>query len=92
MNITQEGEERLSSTTPKEFDNSINSKYQSNSTIPNNTLSIEFHNGFKPYVGAFRITPIVDKINTIDFCYHTKPSWFHRKMTKFFLGWTWVDY
>jgi len=28
---------------------------------------------------------------SLHFCVTERPSWFHRKMTKFLLGWIWVD-
>ena len=47
---------------------------------------------YSKHIGAYRITPVEDKVNTIDFCYHKKPNWFHRMCCKFFLGWTWIDF
>ena len=44
---------------------------------------------FQPkYVGYWEIAP---KPYGFCICVTKKPNWFHRKMTKLFLGWTWYD-
>ena len=40
------------------------------------------------YVGYWEIAP---KPYGFCICVTKKPNWFHRKMTKLFLGWTWYD-
>lgn len=45
---------------------------------------------FKPsivYVGGYRIG---DR-NGHFFSFERKPNWFHRTMTRVFLGWEWID-
>lgn len=42
-------------------------------------------------VGGYDITGGDGKSFSIMFMMRKKPNWFHRKMTRLFLGWSWVD-
>lgn len=42
-------------------------------------------------VGGYDITGNGGGVNSVIFMLKNKPSWFHRKCTKLFLGWVWVE-